>query len=111
MNLFSDDGGNLPSLELGGESPNPTDQYIQRQVRSWMLLPLFFGILLPWLWVYFAFSYGLRKDLPFLALLVTHAGLALVWLGRRRSRRLLTWMGIGCYPLAVALCLLLQNVL
>ncbi|MGW1372693.1 hypothetical protein ACWD6P_00210 [Streptomyces sp. NPDC002446] len=61
--------------------------------------------------MYFAFAYGLRKDLPFLALLVTHAGLTLIWLGRRRSRRLLTWVGIGCYPLAVALCLLLQDVL
>ncbi|QEV55172.1 hypothetical protein CP981_29160 [Streptomyces platensis] len=111
MKIFSDDGSNLPSLELGGETSDPTDQYIQRQVRGWALLPLFFAILLPWLWVYFAFTYDLRKDLPFLALVVTHAGLALIWIGRRSSRRLLTWAGVGCYPLAVALCLLLQNVL
>ncbi|MFD5394913.1 hypothetical protein ACFWJW_11880 [Streptomyces sp. NPDC127097] len=43
--------------------------------------------------------------------MVTHAGLVLVWFGRRSSRRLITWAGVGCYPVAVALCLLLRNVL
>ncbi|MFG2094778.1 hypothetical protein [Streptomyces sp. NPDC048612] len=80
-------------------------------MRSWALLPLFFALLLPWMWVYFAFTYDLPKALPFLALAVTHAGLALIWLGRRRSQRPLTWAGVGCYPLAIALCLLLRNVL
>lgn len=61
--------------------------------------------------MYFAFTYDLPKTLPFLALAVTHTGLALIWLGRRTSRRSLTWTGISCYPLAIALCLLLRNVL
>ncbi|MGA5560454.1 hypothetical protein ACPCUV_04615 [Streptomyces platensis] len=43
--------------------------------------------------------------------MVTHAGLVLVWFGRRNSHRLLTWAGIACYPVAVALCLLLRDVL
>ncbi|WP_406481485.1 hypothetical protein [Streptomyces platensis] len=111
MKLIGDDGGNLPPLELDGETRGPADEYFQRQVRSWALLPLFFGVLLPWVWVYCAFAYDLPKVLPFLALVVTHAGLALVWFGRRSSRRLITWAGIACYPVAVALCLLLRNVL
>ncbi|WP_432140550.1 hypothetical protein [Streptomyces sp. bgisy084] len=55
--------------------------------------------------------YDLPKVLPFLALVVTHAGLLLVWFGRRSSRRMITWAGVACYPVAVALCLLLRDVL
>ena len=110
MRTFGGDGSNLPSLDLSGETHNPASQFVQRQVRSWALLPLFFAVLVPWIWLYTAFTEGLRKDLPFLTLLVTHAGLALILLGRRRARRSLTWAGIACYPLAGAVCLLLQKV-
>ncbi|MCF3177200.1 hypothetical protein IPZ61_28275 [Streptomyces sioyaensis] len=105
--MFDDGSNGIPPLERS----SPADEYMQHQVRGWSYLPLAFGILIPWMWIYFAFSYDLRKDLPLLAAVVMHAGLALVWYGRRVSRRGLTWAGIGCYPLAAALCLLLQDVL
>ncbi|WP_158795072.1 hypothetical protein [Streptomyces sp. NRRL S-337] len=104
---FGGSGNDLPPLEPA----NPADEYLQRQVRGWSYLPLAFGVLIPWMWLYFAFAYGLRKDLPVLAAVVMHAGLGLVWYGRRASRRALVLVGVGCYPLAVGLCLLLQDVL
>ncbi|MFG2224034.1 hypothetical protein [Streptomyces sp. NPDC048644] len=107
MRIFDGGSNELPSLDPS----SPADEYMQRQVRGWSYLPVAFGVLIPWMWLYLAFAYDLRKDLPFIAALLMHAGLGLVWYGRRTSRRVLVWAGVGCYPLAVALCLLLQDVL
>ena len=109
--MFGDGDKGLPPLELSDDTRSPGDEYLQRQVRVWAYMAAFFALLIPWMWLYFSFAYDLRKDLPVIAAVVMHGGLALVWVGRRRSRPALTWAGVGCYPLAVALCLLLKDVL
>ncbi|MEU9114796.1 hypothetical protein AB0D04_24145 [Streptomyces sp. NPDC048483] len=106
-----DSGRGLPSLELEVEQRNPGEEALQRQVRSWARLPPAFAVGVPWMWLYLAFSDGLSTIPPILAVVLTHAALALVWFGRRRGRRVLTWVGIGCYLLAVALCMQLAKVL
>ncbi|MFF4697938.1 hypothetical protein [Streptomyces chattanoogensis] len=106
-----DGGRGLPSLGLEGERLGPGDAYLQRQVRAWSLFPLLFAVVLPWTWVQFAFADDLSKAPAVLAVVLTHAALVVVWFGRRRARRVLTWAGIGCYLLAVVLCVLLAKIL
>ncbi|ARF55776.1 hypothetical protein [Streptomyces gilvosporeus] len=83
-------GGNeLPPLELGGggETRSPADAYAQRQADAWRRIPLGLVVLVPWVWTYLAFAESRRKDLPLLAVFVTHAGLALFFFLRHRARR------------------------
>ncbi|MFI9049267.1 hypothetical protein [Streptomyces sp. NPDC053427] len=104
-------GPELPSLGLKDDAPSPAEDALQRQVRAWSMLPPAFAVGLPWAWLSMAFTHGGPRIPPVLACLLTSAALALTWYGRRRSRPILTWVGIGCYLLAVALCVLLAKVL
>src|SRR4051794_23055859 len=102
-------GGGQQDGDLSQNSLGPGDQYVQRQIRSWAWLALFFAIFLPWVWLYFSFAYDTGKPLAILAAVVMHIGLFLVWVSRRNGDRRLWWAGVACYPGAVAACLLLKE--
>lgn len=106
MKIFDDGNGELPPLD----PVDPAREFAEREIRGWSRMLLPFAILLPWTFLYLSFSEGTRKDLPFAALAITHIGLGLALQGRRTSRRALVWAGVGCYPLALGVCVLLQRI-
>ncbi|MFJ9851200.1 hypothetical protein [Streptomyces sp. NPDC101150] len=106
-----DHGTDLPSLGLEEAARSPADACLQREVRAWSLLPPLFALVLPWTWLCLAFAHDAPRIPPLLAAVLTSAALASAWYGRRRARRVLIWLGIGGYLLALALCVLLAKAL